>query len=106
MIPGNFVHHVFFWLKEPDDKEVRARFERALKLLVSVETISEFHLGVPAATNRDVIDTTYTYSLLTLFRNKADQDIYQEHPVHLKFIEDCHELWERVVVYDSEGIQG
>jgi len=96
-----FVHHVFFWLKEPDKPEVRAKFENALKKLVSVETIVGYHLGRPASTKRGVIDTTYTYSLLVTFRNKKDQDIYQVHPTHLKFIDNCEELWKRVVVYDS-----
>lgn len=100
----NFVHHVYFWLKEPVTPEVKTRFEQGLKNLVTIETIVDFHLGVPAGTNRDVIDYSYTYSLLTIFKNKADQDIYQTHPTHLKFIADCQELWGKVVVYDSISI--
>ena len=96
-----FIHHVFFWLKEPVTQEARSKFEKALKELVTVETIVDQHLGVPAPTNRDVIDTSYSYSLLVTFKNKEDQDIYQTHPTHLKFIADCQDLWERVVVYDS-----
>jgi len=99
-----FVHHVFFWLKEPVTSDARTRFEKALKDLVTIETITEYHLGVPAPTNREVIYTSYTYSLLTIFNDKAGQDVYQDHPAHLKFIEDCQDLWERVVVYDSVSI--
>lgn len=99
-----FIHHVYFWLKKPVTKAVRTKFENALKELVTVETIIDYHLGIPAKTNRGVIDRSYSYSLLVTFRNKEDQDIYQTHPTHLKFIADCEELWERVVVYDSESI--
>lgn len=99
-----FLHHVFFWLKEPVTAEVRSKFEGALRELVTVETIVSYHLGIPASTGRDVIDASYTYSLFTTFRNKEDQDIYQTHPTHLKFIEDCSTLWERVVVYDTVSI--
>jgi hypothetical protein len=99
-----FIHHVYFWLKKPVTKEIRIRFEKGLKTLVTVETIVDHHLGVPAATKRGVIDTSYTYSLLLTFRNKEDQDIYQTHPIHLKFISECEELWEKVVVYDSVSI--
>lgn len=99
-----FVHHVYFWLKKPVTPEVRDKFEKALKELVTVETIVDHHLGVPALTNRDVIDTSYTYSLLVTFKNKEDQDIYQTHPTHLKFIDDCQDLWDKVVVYDSVSI--
>jgi hypothetical protein len=98
---SSFIHHVFFWLKKPVTAEVRNKFESALKDLVKVETITDYHLGIPAPTNRDVIDNSYTYSLLATFENKEDQDIYQTHPIHLKFIEDCQDLWERVVVYDT-----
>ena len=103
-IKNMFIHHVFFWLKQPVTQEIRNKFEQALKELVKVETIVDYHLGVPASTDREVIDTTYSYSLLVLFRNKEDQDIYQTHPKHLKFIEDCQDLWERVVVYDTVSI--
>ncbi|MBK8881948.1 MAG: Dabb family protein [Bacteroidales bacterium] len=82
-------------------KKDKTRFEEALKKLVTVETIVEMHLGVPASTRRDVVDRSYSYSLLTTFKSKEDQDIYQTHPTHLKFIEDCSDLWEKVVVYDS-----
>jgi hypothetical protein len=36
-----------------------------------------------------------------LFDNKEDQDIYQTDPVHLKFINDCSHLWQKVLVYDT-----
>ncbi len=103
-IGKQFIHHVFFWLKEPVTPEGRTRFEAGLKALVKVETIVDYHLGIPAGTSRDVIDGTYTYSLLTTFKDRAGQDIYQTHPIHLKFIADCQDLWERVVVYDSVSI--
>jgi hypothetical protein len=99
-----FIHQVYFWMKEPGSEEGRKRFEEGLRALVKVETIQDYHLGVPAGTSREVIDASYSYSLLTVFRNREDQDIYQTHPIHLKFIEDCNDLWERVVVYDSVSI--
>ena len=99
-----FIHHVYFWFKKPASKKDKARFEEALKKLVTIETIAEMHLGVPASTRRDVVDRSYTYSLFTTFKSKEDHDIYQSHPTHLKFIEDCADLWEKVVVYDSVTI--
>jgi len=99
-----FIHHVFFWLKEPVTPEGRERFEDGLKALITVVTIVDYHLGIPAGTNRDVIDGSYTYSLLVTFKDGRDQEIYQTHPTHLKFIADCEELWEKVVVYDSVSI--
>lgn len=101
---NKFIHHVFFWFKEPVTLATRKNFEKALKELVTIETIIDYHLGVPAGTSRNVIDSSYTYSLFTTFKNKKDQDVYQTHPKHLKFIDDCGDLWEKVVVYDSVNI--
>lgn len=99
-----FVHHVYFWLKKPLSRESGMKFENGLKQLVTIETIVGKHIGTPATTNRGVIDSSYSYSLLLTFKNKKDQDIYQTHPTHLKFIEEFGELWEKVVVYDSVSI--
>ena len=99
-----FVHHVYFWLKKPVTRGTREKFENGLKKLVTIETIVGRHLGTPASTDRGVIDSSYSYSLLLTFKNKVDHDIYQTHPIHLKFIDECEKLWERVVVYDSISI--
>ncbi len=96
-----FVHHVYFWLKNPDSSEDRARLLKGLQTLPTIKVIQTAHIGVPADTNRSVIDTSYHFSLLLLFNNRQDQDAYQVHPTHLKFVEDCSALWTKVIVYDS-----
>ena len=96
-----FVHHVFFWLKDPKNAEARAEFEKGLHALVKVPQIQSYHIGVPVDSPRDVVDDSFTYSYMAFFKNGEDQNIYQGHPIHLKFIEDCQHLWEKVVVYDA-----
>lgn len=104
MANNKFVHHVYFWLKNPGSEADKAQLVDGLKKLSAVETIDSFHIGQPADTNREVIDRSYAVSWLLLFKNKADQDVYQVHPLHLKFIEECSHLWQKVVVYDSVDI--
>jgi hypothetical protein len=96
-----FIHHVFFWLKNPESKNDLQQLIEGLNLLSNASTIKDFHIGKPANTNRDVIDTTWSVSWLLLFDNKEDQDIYQSDPIHLKFIKDCSDLWNKVLVYDT-----
>jgi hypothetical protein len=104
-ISNALMHHVFFWLKEPANKAHRNQFEQALEDLLKVETITLSHIGIPAATEeRGVVDNTYTYSYLVIFDTLEDQLVYQTHPLHLKFIEENSELWNKVVVYDSVDI--
>ena len=96
------VHHVFFWLKNPDAKEDLARLLEGLRTLAKIETVRGAHFGVPASTEkRDVIDNSFSVSEILFFDDLAGQKIYQDHPVHKKFIADCSHLWERVVVYDA-----
>ncbi|HJT73256.1 MAG TPA: Dabb family protein [Chitinophaga sp.] len=100
-----FVHHVYFWLHNPDSQEDRNKLIAGLqKLAKAAKTIQQCHIGVPSTTNRDVIDRSYAVSWLLFFKNKAEQDIYQTDPAHLKFIEECSSLWKKVIVYDSEDI--
>lgn len=96
-----FVHHVYFWLKNTGNAEDLAKLIAGLKKLSAVKTIRQFHMGKPATTSREVIDGSYSISWLTLFDNKADQDSYQTDPIHLKFVEECSSLWQKVIVYDS-----
>lgn len=96
-----FVHHVFFWLKDPKSAEARSEFERGLQALVKVPQIQNYHIGIPVPSDREVVDDSFTYSYIAYFKNTDDQNIYQTHPIHLKFIEDCQHLWDKVVVYDS-----
>jgi hypothetical protein len=51
-----------------------------------------------------VVDSSYSASELIFFDDVAGQDIYQVHPVHKKFVEQCSHLWEKVIVYDSLDI--
>lgn len=96
-----FVHHVYFWLKNPDSKEDKAKLLEGLQGLSKVKTIQMFHIGQPADTNREVIDRSYAISWLLLFNSKADQDSYQVDPIHLDFVKNYSHLWSKVVVYDS-----
>jgi len=99
------VHHVFFWLKNPDSKEDLAKLLAGLQTLRKIETIRKINIGVPASTEkRDVVDTSYHASELMFFDDLAGQKTYQDHPIHQKFIADCSHLWDKVIVYDSMDV--
>jgi hypothetical protein len=96
-----FIHHVYFWLKNPGSKEDRELLIDGLRKLSKVKTIKQFHIGSPAATDRGVIDNSYAVSWMLLFDNDTDQASYQVDPIHLRFVEECSALWNKVIVYDS-----
>lgn len=100
-----FVHTVYFWLKNPGNATEKAKFEASLtKFITTSKYIKTKHIGVPADTNRPVIDSSYTYCLSLTFKSKAEQDKYQSEDVHLAFIKESEMLWEKVLVYDSVSI--
>jgi len=96
-----FIHHVFFWLKDPNSKKDCDALIEGLQKLSHVKTIRQYHMGKPANTNRDVIETSYSVSWCLFFDNAKDQDSYQVDPIHLNFVKECSHLWSKVVVYDS-----
>lgn len=96
-----FIHHVYFWLKNPGNSTDKTKLIEGLKKLSKVGTIKKFYIGEPAATRREVIDSSYDVSWLLFFDNAADQDSYQTDPIHLKFVEECSSLWQKVTVYDT-----
>ena len=99
------VHHVFFWLKNPQSKEDVERLLKGLRTLAKIESVRGVHFGIPASTEkRDVVDNSYSVSEILFFDDTAGQKVYQDHPIHKQFVADCAHLWERVVVYDAMGV--
>ena len=99
------VHHVFFWLKNPQSKADLERLLTGLRTLAKIETVRGAHFGVPASTEkRDVVDNSFSASEILFFDDVAGQNVYQEHPIHKKFVAECEHLWEKVIVYDTIAV--
>ncbi|WP_026994994.1 Dabb family protein [Flectobacillus major] len=99
-----FVHIVNFWLKPDLSTEDRQKFIEGVSSLGTINGLVTFNIGTPAATDRPVIDKSYDFNLLTVFNNIEGHDAYQIDPIHLKFVEECNHLWDRVLIYDAESI--
>ena len=99
------VHHVFFWLKNPDSKEDLQKLLKGLRTLAGIPTVRGVHFGVPASTEkREVVDNSYSASEILFFDDTAGQKVYQDHAIHKQFVADCSHLWEKVVVYDAMAV--
>ncbi len=99
-----FVHNVYFWLKNPENKEDGAKLAAGIKGMFGIDLIRTSYIGKCMPSQRDVVDSTYSYHLSLNFDNKEKHDAYQVHPTHMEFIENCAHLWKKVQVYDSESI--
>lgn len=101
-----FSHSVYVWLKEPDNPKVREQFESSLKKFLKNSKYAKTNfVGIPPKATRDVVDDSYTYSLIVTFESAEAQDGYQKEEAHLVFIEECKDLWEKVLIYDALGLK-
>jgi hypothetical protein len=97
-----FVHCVFFWLKPELEEKERTQVRARASALTRIPAVKQGWLGKPAATDRPVIDRSYSYALTVAFDDEAGHDAYQVDPVHDAFRKECAHLWNRVQIYDFE----
>lgn len=96
-----FIHAVYFWLRDDLTAEQRARYDAGLQSLVTIDGVRHGWIGVPAATDRPVIERGYSRALVLAFDDEAGHDAYQVHPVHERFVKECGSLWRQVRIFDS-----
>jgi hypothetical protein len=95
-------HMVFFKLAEPGRPAREKLVAACKKHLAGHEGTIHFSVGVLAADlRRDVNDQEFDVALHLVFASKAAHDRYQEHPRHLRFVEENRSLWSKVRVFDS-----
>ncbi|WBU88009.1 Dabb family protein [Cellulophaga omnivescoria] len=100
-----FVHNVYFWLKNPDSEDDKKAFVASLRKFLNASKYANTNfIGVPPAATRDVVDGSFTFSLLVSFTSAENQQKYQDEEAHLTFIEESAHLWSKVVVYDSTTV--
>lgn len=94
-------HEVFFELTDPSDENV-ARLIRGCETLRGIPTVVSLATGArhPGLV-RDVNQTDFQVGLHVTFENQADHDVYQEHAIHLAFIEAHKDMWASVRVFDN-----
>ena len=99
--PG-LMHVVHFWLTdgltEADEKD----FLKGVWSLEGIPTIRRMFVGPPASTpSRGVVDNSFDYALVVYFDDVAGHDVYQEHPIHLKFVAEHEAKFKTVQVKDN-----
>jgi Stress responsive A/B Barrel Domain len=95
------IHSVYFWFKADAPPARVAEFEAGLQRLISIEQVQRAFIGKPEQTPpRPVIDQSYDWALVVHFESLAEHDAYQEHPLHLEFLDQFAATWQQVRVYD------
>ncbi|MBT5380045.1 MAG: Dabb family protein [Opitutae bacterium] len=99
-----FIHTVYFWLrKDLTEEERRVFMAKGVDSLKNIPSTTAVYTGVPADTNRPVIDRSYDYSLTVVLENRTAHDEYQEDPIHHEFVNRFADYWIKVQIYDAVG---
>lgn len=96
------VHSVYFWLRDDLTSEEQQTFTSSLESLLTIPTVRHGFIGRPSATDRPVIDRSYSYGLVVVFDDMEGHDAYQVDPVHEAFKARCSSLWSSIRIYDFE----
>jgi hypothetical protein len=101
--PPMIGHMVYFKLKDATAENRQKLVDACNKYLSDHDGVLFFSAGVLAdSLKRDVNDRDWDVALHLVFADKAAHDKYQDHPQHLKFIEENKANWDKVRVFDSE----
>jgi len=95
-------HNVYFSLKDSSEASIQ-------KLVTACKTYLSSHPGVAFFAcgtlepdlARPVNVRDFHVALHVVFDSRASHDLYQEAPLHLKFIEENRDNWASVRVFDS-----
>ena len=95
-----FIHSVYFWLGKDLTAADEQAFDAGVRSLCAIEGVRTGYVGVPAATDRPVIERGYNRALVIVFDDEAGHDAYQVHPVHDRFRKECARFWTDVRIFD------
>jgi hypothetical protein len=96
-----FTHVVLFWLDEsapPGERD--SMIADCAEVLKKIPTVRQIWAGRPAMTDLDIVDNSYDVGLCVVYDDKAGHDVYQDHPLHEKFVAKHEAHWKRVQVFD------
>jgi len=96
-------HVVHFWLKPELSDEQVASFAEGLAGLKDSPNVQEVRVGTPIASERAVVDSSFTYQLLVTFDDSEAHDRYQssDDSAHEAFIAGFKSFWTKVLIYDA-----
>lgn len=98
----NYAHTVYFWLKNPDNLDDRQSFLKSLSTFLDTSKFAKTKfIGAPPKASREVVDDSFTFSLIVTFDSPVSQSSYQTEEAHNRFVAECESLWSKVAVYDS-----
>ncbi|MCL2330318.1 MAG: Dabb family protein [Phycisphaerae bacterium] len=97
-----YVHCVFFTCKAGTPANaIAAQIADAQELLGKIPTVRVICSGGrDIEANRPVSVTDFDIGLVVIYDNKADYQVYADHPLHMEYLKRHKENWEQLRVFD------
>lgn len=93
-------HVVIFWVDKPH-AENKTRLLEAAAQLGKIPGCENFRTGGSVPSPRGAVDDSFAVAISMDFKDAATASTYQNHPLHLKFLNGpFKEYCKRFVVYD------
>lgn len=96
-------HNVYFSLHDPSPANIQKLVDACHKYLAKHPGTVLYAAGTLSPLDREVNDRDWNVGLHLIFKDQAAHDAYQDHPEHLKFIEENKSLWKKVRVFDTDA---
>jgi len=94
-------HVVVFWTDKPHGETQARLLAGARELLPQIPGVQEFRSGVAVPSPRGAVDDSFAVAISMTFADQNTADTYQNHPLHVRFVEEYFKPnSRRFVVYD------
>jgi hypothetical protein len=96
-----FSHVVIFWTDPANPAATDELIAGAEKYLRPIPGVLDFHIGRMVPSHRPVVDQSYQVALNLKLTDKAAEEAYQVHPLHLEFVEQVFKkVCVKALIYD------
>ena len=96
-----FSHVVIFWTDPANPAAADELIAGMEQYLRPIPGVLQFHCGKMVGSHRDVVDQSYQVALNLVFSDKAAEEAYQVHPLHLEFVDKVFKkVCVKAVIYD------
>ena len=96
-------HNVYFTLKDTSPEAQQKLVAACQKYLSNHPGTVLFAAGTLADLARPVNDRDWQVGLHVIFKDRAAHDAYQTAPLHLQFIAENKDNWDKVRVFDTDA---
>lgn len=93
-------HIVIFWT-DKSDNAAREKLLAGAKTLTGIPGVLNYRFGPAIPSERGAVDDTFALALAMDFEDEEAAGVYQSHPLHVQFVNECVKPnVRRFVVYD------